>query len=118
MFWTLAEGGLARFDGTDRETFPNKARHVKDIRREGDPGFLEVGPDGSVWQPHDRCHGLARFDGQTWGQFLLGLCIYWVDFGHDGSTWVTAALDGVYGGRRGPVQTYVIAPGAAGRLIE
>lgn len=77
---------------------------------------LRVAPDGSAWVDASgprhlatgdlACHGLARFDGDSWQSFFSGDCISDLDFAPDGTVWVVAEDEDR------EVGTYVITPEA------
>jgi hypothetical protein len=78
---------------------------------------FRAGPDGSVWvtpQETSDCDGLANFDGETWGRYLEGRCVYGFDIATDGTVWVQAG-DAPYqetleAPEPFPVDTFVIRP--------
>ena len=82
-------------------------------------GPLYVSPDGSLWStwsdkediegvPAAHDNGVARFDGATWGHFLLGHSVLDMDIGPDGSVWVLTQ----HREERDSVSLHVITPEA------
>jgi hypothetical protein len=81
-------------------------------------GFLEAGPDGTVWvhQMMSRagaCRGVRSFDGSTWARYLDGVCVVDLDIAPDGSIWVVGAEDPRWGKFHAAGDTYRVDPALA-----
>jgi hypothetical protein len=108
---------LARFDGSKWTTF-DESDGVPPLggHYQGHPGFLRVGPEGSVWvnplgdweTTGNECDGIANFDGEVWDRYLPGICIYAMDVAPDGSIWLQGGVMRRAGSGFEPVETYVI----------
>jgi hypothetical protein len=112
--WPAYSTHVVRIDADGvREWHPDDG--VPDIHL----GSLYVAPDGSLWGtwsdlegaegvPAAHDNGVARFDGETWGHFLLGHYVLDMDIGPDGLVWVLTQ----HHEERDSVSLHVITPDA------
>ena len=88
-------------------------------------GQERIDPGGALWgmgMPEDEeCGGVVRFDGTETSRYLDGRCVEGLAIGADGSVWLQAfektRVDGTESFDDGPVETYVITPGAPGTEV-